>query len=82
MNLIGRVVHRGAKGSGFNQHLYVMIASDKETDSCLIVNFTTKRGKQTPVLTIEVKKEEFPSILTADVSVVDMVKPRRFLLPN
>lgn len=60
MNLIGRVVHRGAKGSGFNQHLYVMIAYDKETDSCLIVNFTTKRGKQTPVLTIEVKKGGIP----------------------
>ena len=55
MNLIGRVVHRGAKGSGF-------------------VNFTTKRGKQTPVLTKEVKKEEFQSILTADVSVVEYGK--------
>lgn len=80
MNLIGRVVHRGAKGSGFNQHLYVMIAYDKETDSCLIVNFTTKRGKQTPVLTIEVKKEEFPSILTADIFVVEYGKAEEISL--
>ena len=60
MNLIGRAVHRGAKGSVVNQHFYVMLVCDKETDSCLTVHFTKTRGKQTPVLTIEVKKEEIP----------------------
>jgi len=70
MNLIGKVVHRGEKCSQFNQHKYVAIAYDNNTGMYLVVNFTTKRGTRTPSLTIEVKKEEFPSILTEDISVV------------
>lgn len=71
MDLLGKVVHRGACGSQMNQHIYVAIAQDCADKTCLVVNFTTKRGTRTSAFTIEVKKSEFPQILTSDISTVE-----------
>lgn len=74
MNYIGFAVKRGAGGSQFNAHIYVAVAYDKRSDSYLIVNFTTKRGMRTSVFTPEIKRSEFPTVLTSEISVVEYGK--------
>ncbi len=74
MDLIGRVFYYGRGGSQINQHKYVVIAYSQADKMYLAVNFTTKRGSIVPAFTIEVKKQEFPQVLTSDVSTIEYAK--------